>query len=367
MRQVLASWRPGQAMVAIPVALIMLISVVDILTPNYVHLGPLLVVAPALTASFGGPVMTGAIGVLAVVAQVVIAFLHGGIGTMNHQVQIITLLVVSAFVVAFCYLRERHERQLSEVRSVSEVAQRVILRPLPPRIGPLRIASMYLAAAAEARIGGDLYAAARTVGGTRLIIGDVRGKGLASVSDAAVLLCAFREASHRHSSLPGLAKHLEDSVCRNLAELSEADSDVAECFVTAAIIEIPDTEPVVHVVDCGHPPPLLVRGDRILTLGPELPGTPLGLGELAAADHLPATFAFEAGDILLLYTDGIVEGRDRTGTFYALTERLRRWAGEDPVTLVALLQKDLLDHVGGHLEDDAAAIAIERLPAGPVR
>ncbi|WP_252823572.1 PP2C family protein-serine/threonine phosphatase [Actinoallomurus soli] len=352
-------------MVAVPVALIVLISVVDILSPTSVHLGPLLVVAPALTASFGGPVMTGAIGALAVVAQVLIAFLHGGIGTMNHQVQIITLLVVSAFVVAFCYLRERHERQLSEVRSVSEVAQHVILRPLPHRIGSLRIASMYLAAAAEARIGGDLYAAARTVGGTRLIIGDVRGKGLASVSDAAVLLCAFREASHRHSSLPDLADHLEASVCRNLAELSETNFDAAECFVTAAIVEIPDTESVVRVVNCGHPPPLLLRGDRVLTLGPEQPGAPLGLGELGVDAHLPATFAFEPGDILLLYTDGIIEGRDRTGTFYPLAERLCRWAGGDPAAIVARIEKDLLDHVGGHLEDDAAAIAIERRPAGP--
>ncbi|MEV5752974.1 PP2C family protein-serine/threonine phosphatase [Actinoallomurus sp. NPDC052308] len=366
-RQVFASWRPGQAMVAIPVALIVLISVADILSPTHIHLGPLLVVAPALTASFGGPLMTGAIGALAVVAQVVIAFLHGGIETMNHQVQILTLLVVSAFVVAFRYLRDRHERQLSEVRSVSDVAQRVILRPLPHRIGPLRIASMYLAAAAEARIGGDLYAAARTAGGTRLLIGDVRGKGLASVSDAALLLCAFREASHRHANLPDLARHLEASVCRNLAELSETNIDVDECFVTAVIVDIPDAEPVVHVVDCGHPPPLLLRGDRVLTLGSERPGAPLGLGELTADDHLAGTFPFEPGDVLLLYTDGIVEGRDRTGTFYALAERLRRWVGEDPGTIVARLEKDLLDHVGGHLEDDAAAIAIERLPAASAR
>ncbi|GAA4619575.1 PP2C family protein-serine/threonine phosphatase [Actinoallomurus vinaceus] len=337
----------------------------DVLTPPSVHLGPLLVVAPALTASFGGPMMTGLIGAVAVVAQVVIAFLHGGIGTLNHQAQIAALVAVSSLVVVFRYLRERHERQLIQVRSVSETAQRVILRPLPGRIGPLRITSMYVAATAEAHIGGDLYAAARTAGGTRLLIGDVRGKGLASVGDAALLLCAFREASHRHSTLPRLVAHLEGSVCRNLTELAETNTNSSECFVTAAITEIPDAEPVVHVIDCGHPPPLLLRGGEVLTLQPDQTGPPLGLGELGVGEHLPQAFAFEPGDILVLYTDGVIEARDGSGEFYPLAERLPMWAGQDPEALVRLLHDDLLGHVGGNLSDDAAAIVVQRLPAGP--
>lgn len=366
LREIHLSWRPGHALVPIPIALIVLIAVGDVvLTPTTVHLGPFLAVAPALTASFAGPVMTGVVGGLAVVADVVIAFLHGGIGTLNHQVQIITLLVVSSFVVVFRYLLERHQRQLKQVRSVSEVAQRVILRPLPERIGPLQISSMYLAAAEEARIGGDLYAAARTLGSTRLLIGDVRGKGLASVSEAALLLCAFREASHRHSTLPRLVTHLEASVCRNLAELTETNADTSECFVTASVVDIPDADPVVHVIDCGHPPPLLLRGDKVLTLEPDDMAPPLGLGELATGEHRAGTFAFEPGDILLLYTDGVIECRDRNGMFYPLAERLCLWAGEDPVALIERLRDDLLRHAGGRLDDDAAGIAVQRLPAGP--
>jgi serine phosphatase RsbU (regulator of sigma subunit) len=365
LHEVRPSWQPGDALVAIPLAFIALITVADVLSPETIHLGPLLVVAPALTASFAGPVETGFIAVLAVVAQVIIAFLHGGIGTLNHQVQIVALVLVSAIVVTFRYARDHYRIQLTHVRSVSEVAQRVILRPLPRRIGPLCIASMYLAAAAEARIGGDLYAAARTMGGTRLLIGDVRGKGLASVSDAALLLCAFREASHHHATLPRLVTRLESSVCRNLTELTETDEDATECFVTALIIDIPDAEPVAHVIDCGHPPPLLLRGDRVVALTPDQTAPPLGLGEFGAGDHKPETFGFEPGDVLLLYTDGVIECRDRTGAFYPLAERLPLWAGEDAATLVERLHDDLLDHAGGRLDDDAAAIAIERLAAEP--
>ncbi|MEV0404331.1 PP2C family protein-serine/threonine phosphatase [Actinoallomurus sp. NPDC050550] len=350
---------------AIPLAFILLISVVDVNLPTTIHLGPLLVVAPALTASFGGPVMTGFVGAVAVVAQVMIAFLHGGIETLNHQVQIFALLAVSSVIFVYSYLRDRRVRQLAQVRSVSEAAQRVILRPLPRRIGPLRISSMYIAATAEAHVGGDLYAAARTVGGTRLLIGDVRGKGLGSLSDAALLLCAFREASHRHSALPKLATHLEGSVCRNLTELAETNAIASECFVTAAITDIPDREPVVHVIDCGHPPPLLLHGEQVLPLEPRQKCPPLGLGELTEEDHRPETFPFEPGDIMLLYTDGIIEARDGAGRFYPLAERLPAWADEDADTLIRLLHDDLLRHVGGRLDDDAAAIAIQRLPTGP--
>ncbi|MFJ9683524.1 hypothetical protein ACIRP2_36605 [Streptomyces sp. NPDC101194] len=59
--------------------------------------------------------------------------------------QITALLVVSVIVTAFGYLRERHARELELIRTVSEATQRVVQRPLPRRIGPLRAGSVYLA------------------------------------------------------------------------------------------------------------------------------------------------------------------------------------------------------------------------------
>ncbi|MFJ5156987.1 SpoIIE family protein phosphatase [Streptomyces sp. NPDC088353] len=106
---------------------------------------------------------------------------------------------------------------------MSEVAQRAVLRPLPHRIGPLQVASAHLAAEENALIGGDLYAAVRTPSGTRLIIGDVMGKGLTAIGDAALPLGAFREAAHRRAELPELMAHLEQSVCVNLAQPMEGE------------------------------------------------------------------------------------------------------------------------------------------------
>ncbi|MEU4997946.1 PP2C family protein-serine/threonine phosphatase [Streptomyces sp. NPDC021622] len=352
-------------MVAIPIALIVAVAVVDVLAPPDIHLGPLLVAAPAITASFGGPWMTGLVATLAVVAQAVIAVIRDRdeLFSANHQAQIMALILVGSSLVVFCVVRERRAREMTQVRYVAEMAQRVVLRPLPKVIGPLRVASLYLAAEAEAQIGGDLYAAVRTGSGTRLIVGDVRGKGMTAVDDAALLLGAFRAAAHRQASLTELVMFLDASVrwdvAADLAEPGETDES-DETFITATVLEIPDHDSRIGMIDCGHPPPVVLRDGRAMTLDADQPAPPLGLGELVHGAHHVDTFKFEEGDLLLLYTDGVSEARDAGGTFYPLTERIAGWTDTDPETFLRRLRRDLLHHVGGRLGDDAALIAIER-------
>ncbi|GLX02069.1 PP2C family protein-serine/threonine phosphatase [Microtetraspora sp. NBRC 16547] len=358
------SWQASDALLAFPLGLIAVIVGVDLLTPIGIPLGPLLVVAPAITASFAGAFATAMVAAIAVVGLVAVGVIldQGLLSTMYFQSQIISLVVVSVVVTAFRYLRERHTEELAQVRAVSEAAQRVVLRPLPQRLGPLRVASVYLAAQEQAQIGGDLYAATRTADATRLIVGDVMGKGLTAISDAALLLCAFREAAHRQADLPDLVTYLDHSVCWNLAESSEPEK-AGECFITAVVIDIPDASRRMRMVTCGHPPPLLLRGRQVITLHPTRPAPPLGLGELADPDYRADTFTFEPGDLLLLYTDGVVEARSPEGVFYPLAERAASWVeDETPLALVHHLRADLLAHVGGRLADDAAVIAVQRAP-----
>ncbi|HYZ54168.1 MAG TPA: PP2C family protein-serine/threonine phosphatase [Streptosporangiaceae bacterium] len=136
-----------------------------------------------------------------------------------------------------------------------------------------------------------------------------------------------------------------------------------ESFITAALLEIPDNIPLVRLVSCGHPPPLLLSKDKVTALDGGQPAPPLGLSALAEADHRVETFAFEAGDILLLYTDGVIEARDVSGTFFPLAERLTGWAKNHPAPLVHHIREALLAYVGGRLDDDAAIVAIERTSA----
>ncbi|MFF9125012.1 PP2C family protein-serine/threonine phosphatase [Streptomyces sp. NPDC014889] len=353
------SWHPGVALLAVPLGLILAITLADVFSPSGVPLGPLLIVAPAITASFAGPVLTGMMAVIAMLALLCIGLTPPNLlGTMYFDSQVISLLAVSVVVTVFRYVQERRSRELRQVRTVSEAAQRVLLRPLPARIGPLRVASVYLAAQEQSLIGGDLYAAVRTSCGTRLIIGDVMGKGLTAVGDAALLLGAFREAAHRQATLPELVAYLDHSVSWHMDEPTEPPR-AGEGFITAAVLDIPDDHPVVQMVTCGHPPPLLLRNRRVTTLRVTCPAPPLGLGELTHPGYRVDTFALEAEDVLLLHTDGVTEARDARGAFYPLAERAAFWAHCKPAALVRQLRADLLAHVGGHLSDDAAVIALQ--------
>lgn len=437
----------SHVLVLIPLGLIVAVCTIDVLSPPDIHLGPLLVAAPTLTAAFAGPVLTAAIGLLAVIAQVSIGLVRRVLFTENLEAQIAALIVVSALVVLYTVVRDRGERRLSKSRSVAAVAQQVLLRPLPARSGFLEIASFYLPAEEEAAMGGDLFAAARTTTSTRLIIGDVRGKGLPAYSHAALLLGAFRAAAHRQATLPKLAIHLDGAVrwdssqwvnARKVARGAEAgdgagaatgapaevatgaspevgdadgvagwsgpvaaaepgpgagpgpepaagtetgpgpdthtgadtdtdaDADADETFATVSLLDIPDHWPVLRTITCGHPPALLLRDGWALTLRPERTALPIGLGRLAGEpDYEVETFPFEPGDLLLLYTDGVTEARDGKGVFYPLAERAGAWSACSPEQVLRLLRADLLAHTDGRLGDDAAAVAVRRLPAGP--
>ncbi|MEV0231785.1 PP2C family protein-serine/threonine phosphatase [Nonomuraea sp. NPDC050786] len=345
--------------IAVPLSMVVAIALTDLLTPRSVHLAPLLVAAPAVTASFAGPWVTAAIGVLALASEVFIDVHHHLMSNQDVQAGLVGFALVSLFVVLFALVRERQRRELTQVRSVATAVQTALLRPVPERLGPLHLASAYLAAEAEAQIGGDIYAAVRTPHGTRLIIGDARGKGLPAISEAAALLGAFREAARRRAELPDLVADLEESfdlLCQGEGE----EQAYGESFVTAAIVDIPDERPVLTIASCGHPPPLLLRDGLAVSLDCSRPAPPLGLGGLGEAQSMLTSFPFEQDDILLLYTDGVIEARDATGTFFPLAQRAALRTEERPDALLKGICHDLLAHVGGRLGDDAALIAIRR-------
>jgi hypothetical protein len=101
-------------LLAIPIAWIVAVSVIDVLSPPDIHLGPLLVAAPAITPSFGGPRTVGLVAAPAVIAQTTIGVLRDPdeLLSANHQAQIIALVLVGTSLVIFCVLRERRAPHL---------------------------------------------------------------------------------------------------------------------------------------------------------------------------------------------------------------------------------------------------------------
>ncbi|MFE7216222.1 PP2C family protein-serine/threonine phosphatase [Streptomyces sp. NPDC057611] len=269
------------------------------------------------------------------------------------------LAVLTALIVVICAVRERRRWQLAQVRSVAEAAQHALMWPLPRHLGLLQLACLYLAAEDEAEIGGDLYAAARTDQAVRLLIGEVRGKGLPAIGEAALLLGAFREATHQHAYLLQLAAALERSVARYLTDF-EPEDEAGERFVTALLLEIPDDDPVICMTSCGHLAPMLFGPDHSVTVPSLNSAPPLGLGLTSPEDHALDVLPFGSGDTVLLYTDGVIEARDRHGAFYPFAERVAQWADHNPEALLHHIRRDLVAHTGGRLGDDVALIAIRR-------
>src|SRR5260370_29059491 len=191
----------------------------------------------------------------------------------------------------------------------ARVAQSALLREVPATIAAGRLATRYVSAAAETRVGGVLLEIVSDGGRPRWLIGATRGKGLPAARLASVALTSFRDACAQPGlSLPDVARVVDRSVTR-----AAGDED----FVTAVFAEF-DPRGWLQLVICGHPPPLRLTGDGDLrALTPAAYATPLGLHP----DIRPSTFSVGAGDRLVFYTDRLLEARDRAGRYFRLEHR----------------------------------------------
>ncbi|MGY5057176.1 PP2C family protein-serine/threonine phosphatase [Streptomyces sp. 900105755] len=142
----------------------------------------------------------------------------------------------------------------------------------------------------------------------------------------------------------------------------EPDNEAGERFVTALRLEVPDEDPVIRMTSCGHLAPLLLGPGGAVTIPHLHPAPPLGIGLTDPEDHPVDVVPFGSADTLLLYTDGVIEARDRNGSFYPLPERAARWTRSDPESLLHHVRHDLITHTGGRLSDDVALIALRRTP-----
>ncbi|MHA6765272.1 PP2C family protein-serine/threonine phosphatase [Streptacidiphilus sp. PAMC 29251] len=347
-------------------ALMLLAALVDLVTPGDQRFDLFLSAAPALAASIWGVLGTAGIGLLALVIEGSLAFTRAASQRSTSWSGIVAIAVVT---VAACYtsrVRDRNARALTEVREVAETAQRMILRPLPPSLGGMELHLLYAAAAAQARIGGDFYEVLRTPHSLRLILGDVQGKGLPAVEVASVLLTAFRTAGAEAPDLPTLAERLEQGLTRYSEQVP--DSDAAERFATVVLVEIPDDLPVVRVLNCGHPAPLLLHREGVRSLDPAHYALPVNLAVLGPQEQREVDVSpFGVDDRLLLFTDGVSETRDRTGAFYPLAERLRQWTGRPCAELLDLLRADLRLFGAAPRDDDMAALIVHRRAPTPPR
>ncbi|WP_330456790.1 serine/threonine-protein phosphatase [Streptomyces sp. NBC_00820] len=276
-----------------------------------------------------------------------------------------------------CQVRRALLRELRQARRVAGAAQSVLLRPPPPRLDGLHVAAAQLSAERGASIGGDLYEAVATEYGVRVIMGDVRGHGLAALGTVAAVLGSFREAAHDEPELGRVLGRLERAHARHLRERSRADHPangrdpgppVAEEFVTLLLLEIAhDGE--VRALNCGHPWPYLLSGTRVEPLTDAEPLPPLGPFPLPADLRPDRCGHLLPGESLVLFTDGAEDARDSRGRFFSLPAALREIVSgqpatpqtpQTPQTVLRAVFEALSGHTGGRRPTDDVAVLVLR-------
>jgi phosphoserine phosphatase RsbU/P len=309
----------------------------------WLAVGPLagsLALSPRITALLSGWALLLGVGVVLTEA--------GRAAVLASHLSVLALL--AGFAVANSLLRTVARRRLSQVRAVARVAQSALLRDVPATITAGRLASRYVSAAAESRVGGDLLEVVPDGRQPRWLVGDTRGKGLPAVRLANVAMTSFRDACAQPGlALPEIARVVDRSVAREAGD---------EDFVTAVFAEL-DPRGWLQLVICGHPPPLRLTADgELRPLTPSTYATPLGL----RPDIRPSTFTVSAGDRLIFYTDGLLEARDRSGRYFRLDDCVDMLRLPDLQAAADGLLERLLAHSGRKLDDDVALLLLEATP-----
>ncbi|MFC7532923.1 SpoIIE family protein phosphatase [Actinoplanes sp. GCM10030250] len=225
-------------------------------------------------------------------------------------------------------LRRRYEQS----RDVITALQRELLPSGLPVLPGVQVAASYLLADAETSAGGDWFdAVSRPDGRVALVVGDVVGHGVSASGVMGQLRAVLQE---RLDAGAGIAETL--AAADRLAGRVRAAHAATVCLVLLD----PATGELEYCT-AGHPPPLLIPAGGGVRYLPVTGGIPLGTG-----GSFPArTGRLEIGDLLLLYTDGILE---------------RPGAGPDSAAELAQVAADA---TAGRALHDPAATAAERVCA----
>jgi phosphoserine phosphatase RsbU/P len=332
--------RAGLGAAVVLLALVSVVELADGPQANYVGL---VAAAPLLAAAFATWPVVLAVGAVATIVGVTFA-LVGEMITQATVVNVVGIVLATAIAAGVAAIRQRQAEQIAELSRLASVAQQAVLRPLGPQVGTLPVAGRYISATAAADIGGDLYEALDTPYGIRIIIGDVRGKGLDAVRLASIVLGSYRHVAYERADLRAIVSDLDRAVARSVGD---------EDFVTAALVE--ERGGTLTIVNCGHPAPLLLRRGEVIPLEPPAPAPPLGFMPVVRT----RVERLEPGDRLLLYTDGLGEAR-REGQFFPTAERAWRLLGHGTVgDGLASLETALVEWVHGQLDDDIALVLLE--------
>ncbi|MEU3708038.1 PP2C family protein-serine/threonine phosphatase [Streptomyces anulatus] len=351
----------------VPAAFLVVVAAVRYWGDSSENIENWLLMVPLMAAALCTPWVTAAFGGLVLLVNRLFILMEPGPNLRVESLVLEVCVVLLAVLVAV--LRSKARAYVLRLQNAVLAAREVVVRPIPPGWGGVESATAYLPADTESRMGGDFLDVLSTPHGARVVLGDVQGKGLASLSTAGAVVGAFREAGYHERDMAVVAARVEDGLRRHNTLLAAADARHEPRLATAVVIAFLADERHVDVINFGHEGPL-VLGPRGVRRLPQEENPPLGLAELTGTG--PARISrvlLEPGETVLLVTDGVTEARDRHGGFFPLTAWAQKYwttgssCGESPSTLLDRLMQALADHTAGHLNDDATLLAVRRTAA----
>ncbi|HZR52731.1 MAG TPA: fused response regulator/phosphatase [Streptosporangiaceae bacterium] len=257
---------------------------------------------------------------------------------------------------------EEAQRELDAARIYAEENARLERGLLPsPMLTDTRlsVATRYLAGGQQRLLGGDFYDVVQTPDGTvHALIGDVCGRGPAEAALGVCLRVAWRALV--------LAERSPGEILGTLRQVLEHERHDDTMFATLCMTSIAPDRDYAWVRLAGHLPPLLISGTSVRELeAPAVP--PPGLG--GTADWPGARAPLDDGWTLLMFTDGLIEGRVGAGSERLGSEGLMKLIADARPDCPS--DEDLLDRVvdqvrtlnRGDLDDDLAVLALRYRPA----
>jgi len=241
-------------------------------------------------------------------------------------------------------------RLYTERSHIARTLQTGLLPGRLPEMAGWDVATLYRPAGDENWVGGDFYDAFGVRGGWMTLVGDVAGRG----ADAAALTGLAR---HTLRTAARLLDDPLDAVATLNAELRARDQ-MSLCSVAAMLLREENGGASAEIVCAGHPLVLLARDGSVTPIGDFSPM----LGAYDVEDWCRATVQLQAGDVLVLYTDGVFDTVGATGRFGE--DRLQRTiAGvTDAQDAVARIDRALSAFEVGAQADDTAVLAVQRVP-----
>ena len=203
-------------------------------------------------------------------------------------------------------------------------------------------------------VGGDIFDYALSEGRAHVAIFDAMGHGLEAALLASVAVGAYRNARRRPLPLAHTVSMIDDALAGQFG---------GGRFVTALVAELDLDSGRLQWVVAGHPPPLLLRGGRVVKELSRPPNAPLGLA--LNKDFTVHEETLEPADRLVLYSDGVVEAKDAVSGERFGIDRLMDFiaradaAGEPLPETMRRLGHAVVKHQGDELQDDATQVLLE--------